>query len=223
VHNFKQNQSLTVCIFGLLASSLAEAEVGVVESTGEYLTGNYTPVIIPFYVSAVGAPQNARLDGYAFGDVNRDLGHSLVLRNWYFENYAWNGGDTPPGAASNNNWLDGNNVASLHVTVKEHPLLSGGATIWSNTLSLVQTSVSGNNRFWQLQSLSQNQSLSAGLANGAYTVDFRVSFNFNVWNGSFSQGTSQTAVSTATFNVTPAPGAMALLGAVGFFGGRRRR
>jgi hypothetical protein len=218
MHNFKQNQSLTVCIFGLLASSLAAADVGVVESTGEYLTGNLMPDVLPFYVSAVGAPQNARLDGYAFGDVNRDLGHSLVLRNWYFENYAWNGGDTPPGAASNNNWLDGNNVASLHVTVK-----SGGATIWSNSLSLVQTSVSGNNRFWQLQSLSQNQSLSAGLANGAYTVDFRVSFNFNVWNGSFSQGTSQTAVSTATFNVTPAPGAMALLGVIGFFGVRRRR
>jgi hypothetical protein len=176
------------------------------------------PDVLPFYVSAVGAPQNARLDGYAFGDINRDLGHSLVLQNWYFQNYGWNGGDTPSGAASHNNWLDGNNVASLHVTVK-----SGGTTIWSNSLSLAQTSVSGNNRLWQLQSLSQNQSLSAGLANGAYTVDFSVSFNYNIWNGSFSQGTSQTAVSTATFNVTPAPGAMALLGVMGFFGGRRRR
>jgi uncharacterized protein (TIGR03382 family) len=146
------------------------------------------------------------------------MGQSLVIQNWYFENYAWNGGDTPSGAASNNNWLDADNVASLIVTVS-----SGGATIWSNTLSLAQTSVSGNNRLWELQPISQNQSLSAGLANGAYTVDFSVSFNFNVWNGSFSQGTSQTAVSTATFNVTPAPGAMALLGVVGFFGGRRRR
>jgi hypothetical protein len=172
----------------------------------------------PLFLSAVGAPQNARLDGYAFGEINRDLGHSLVLENLFFENYAWSGGNTPPGAPTNDNWLDGNNVASLIVTVS-----SGGATIWSNTLSLAQTSVSGNNRHWQLHSLSQNQSLSAGLANGAYTVDFSVSFNFNFWNGSFSQGTSQTAVSTATFNVTPAPGAMALLGVIGFFGGRRRR
>jgi hypothetical protein len=146
------------------------------------------------------------------------MGQSLVLENLFFENYAYYGGDTPSGAASHNNWLDGNNVASLHVTVK-----SGGATIWSNTLSLAQTSVSGNSRLWELQSISQNQSLSAGLANGAYTVDFSVSFNYNIWNGSFSQGTSQTAVSTATFNVTPAPGAMALLGVIGFFGGRRRR
>jgi len=207
------NHTVSACIFGLAASSLAVADIGVVEATGAFLQAGAASTS---YISAIGSSQNPRLDSFAFADVNRDLGQSLILQNWFFENYAYNGGGTPAGAASNNNWLDGNNVASLLVTVK-----SGSTTLSSNSYSLTQTGNSGNNRFWQLQPGSKN--LSAGLANGAYSVEFSVGFNFNVWNGSFSQGTSQTAVSTATFNVIPAPGAIALLGVAGIVGARRRR
>ena len=198
-----------------LLASAALADVGVVEATGAFQLAGASSTS---YVSAIGASSNPRINGYDFGSVNMLTGQTLLLQNWYFENYAYNGGSTPAGAATNNNWLDVANVAALVVTVK-----SGSTVVSSNTYSLYQTGNSGNNRFWQLAVASQGANLVSGLSNGSYTVEFTNTFNFNQWTGFVSQVNATTGTSTASFTVTPAPGALALLGVAGIVGARRRR
>ena len=196
-------------------TSASFADVGVVEATGAFQLAGASSTS---YVSAIGAAWNPRIQGYDFGSVNALAGQSLLLQNWYFENYAYNGGSTPAGAATNDNWLDGANVAALVVTIK-----SGSTVVSSNTDSLYQTGNSGNNRTWQLAVASQNTNLAAGLANGSYSVEFTSTFNANQWTGSVSQFNATTATSTGSFTVVPAPGALALLGVAGIVGARRRR
>ncbi|MFM7807274.1 MAG: hypothetical protein ACKPEA_05005, partial [Planctomycetota bacterium] len=99
----------TLSLTTLLASA-ALADVGVVGATGAFQLGGSSSTS---YVSAIGAGSNPRLNGYDFGFVNTLTGATLALQNWYLENYAYNGGGTPPGAATNNNWLDGSNAAAL--------------------------------------------------------------------------------------------------------------
>jgi len=205
---------ITACAAAAAATSASLADIGVVEATGAFQLAGASSTS---YVSAIGAAGNPRLDGYDFGSVNALTGQSLFLQNWYFENYAYNGGSTPSGALTNNNWLDNANVAALVVTIK-----SGSTVVSSNTYSLFQTGNSGSNRFWQLAVASQNANLAAGLANGSYSVEFTSTFNANQWTGSVSQFNATTATSTGTFTVVPAPGALALLGVAGLVGRRRR-
>ena len=194
-------------------ASAALADVGVVEATGAFQLAGASSTS---YVSAIGAGQNPRLNGYDFGSVNTLTGQSLLLQNWYFENYAYNGGSTPTGAATNNNWLDGSNVAALLMSI-----YSGANLVSNQKLQLVQTGSSGNNRFWQLTGAAQGTNLAAGLANGTYTVQFSNVFDANQWTGSVSQFNTYTATSTASFTVIPAPGAVALVGLAGIIARRR--
>jgi hypothetical protein len=191
----------------------AFADVGVVEATGAFQLGGASSTS---YVSAIGAGQNPRLDGYDFGSVNVLTGQSLLLQNWYFENYAYNGGSTPANAVTNNNWLDASSVAGLQVTVK-----SGSTTLSTQRYALSQTAVNGNNRFWQMSGSAVN--LASGLSNGSYSVEFVSIFEANQWTGSLSQFNTTTATSTASFTVIPAPGAIALVGVAGLVGASRRR
>jgi len=196
-------------------TAAANADVGVVEATGQFqLAGGSSAT----YVSAIGGGSNARLNGYDFGSVNTLTGQSLLLQNWYFENYAYNGDGTPPGGTTNNNWLDGANIASLVVTLSQ-----GSSQLSSNTYGLYQTGNSGNNRFWQLVGGYQGMNLAAGLPNGSYSVSFTTTYNFNQYDGSTSQVNGTTTTSTGTFSVVPAPGAVALLGVAGLIGTRKRR
>lgn len=194
-------------------ASAALADVGVVEATGAFQLAGASSTS---YVSAIGAGQNPRLNGYDFGSVNTLTGQSLLLQNWYFENYAYNGGSTPTGAATNNNWLDGSNVAALLMSI-----YSGANLVSNQKLQLVQTGSSGNNRFWQLTGAAQGTNLAAGLANGTYTVQFSNVYDANQWTGSVSQFNTYTATSTASFTVIPAPGAVALVGLAGIIARRR--
>jgi uncharacterized protein (TIGR03382 family) len=186
----------------------------VVEATGAFQLGDATSTS---YVSAIGASSSPRLSGYDLGSVNALTGPTL-LQTWFFEHYADNGGGTPAGAATNNEWLDGNNIASLLVTIK-----SGATTVSLNTYALTQTGNSGNNRFWRLAAACQNTNLAAGLANGSHSVEFTTTFNVNRWIGSFSRFNASTATSTATFTVIPAPGAAALVVLAGLVASRRRK
>ena len=207
-------QVISVSLPVLAVAAFAHADIGVVEATGAFQLGGASSTS---YISAIGAASNPRLDGYDLGVVDGSLGQSLLLQNWYFENYAYNGGSTPTGAATNDNWLDGSNIAALLVTIK-----SGSTVLSTNTYALTQTGNAGNNRFWQLASASQNANLAASLANGSYTVEFTTTFNANQWTGFVSQFNATTATSTASFSVVPAPGALALLGLAGFATRRRR-
>jgi len=70
-----------------------------------------------------------------------------------------------------------------------------------------------------------NTNLAAGLANGAYTATFNVTYTYFQWNGVAGQSTetSSTGPSTSNFSVlVPAPGAFALLGMAGLVSRRRR-
>jgi len=196
-------------------TAAANADVGVVEATGQFqLAGGSSST----YVSAIGGGSNARLNGYDFGSVNTLTGQSLLLQNWYFENYAYNGGSTPPGGSTNNNWLDNANIASLVVTV-----MQGSTQLSSNTYGLYQSGVNDNNRFWQLSVPARDTNLAAGLSNGSYSVTFTTTYNFNQYNGGTSQVNGTTTTSTGTFSVVPGPGALALLGVAGVLGARKRR
>jgi hypothetical protein len=193
---------------GCLTSG-ASAGWGVVEATGAFqLPGGSTTT----YVSEVGGDGNPRIQGYNFGSVNTLTGQTLLLQNFYFENYAYNGG------AGNNNWLDGSSTATLNVLIQQ-----GSTQISSTNYALQQTSTSGNNRFWNMAT-GTNTNLAAGLASAAYTVAFNVTYTYNIWNGSQSVGTYLTGASIGTFTIlpVPAPGAFALLGLAGFIGARRR-
>ena len=192
-------------------TSGANAGYGVVEATGAFqLPGGSTTT----YVSEVGAPSNPRIQGYNFGSVNTLTGQTLLLQNFYFENYAYNGG-------GGNNWLDGSSTAKLGVGIYG---TGNGASNGSETLyTLKQTSVNGNNRTWDMAT-GTNTNLAAGLASGTYEVSFNVTYTYNIWPGPNFVGTAYTADWTGTFTIlpVPGPGAFALLGLAGLIGSRRR-
>ena len=181
-----------IALVVMLSTGISHAATGVVESTGQFQVNSSTA-----YLSSVGALSNTRLNGYNFGTFNPTVGDSLVLSNWYFENYAYNGG-------IGNNWLDGANTATLNLSINSV----------SNNQSLTQTSVSGNNRFWNNSPDSVN--LLSGLSNGVYTLVTSVTYTFNDWNGSNTTvlTSSNNGVATATFTVVPEP-ATSLLAALG--------
>ena len=197
------------CVLASLTAA-AHAGYGVVEATGAFqLPGGNSLT----YVSEVGAAYNPTIQGYNFGSVDALAGQTLLLQNWYFENYAYNGG------AGSNNWLSDSSNATLRMVISQ------GATQVSLTdFTLNQVLTTGNNRFWQLALLSRGTNVAAGLANGSYSVSYEVNYTYNIWDGSSaSVGSASTGASTGTFTVVPAPGALALLGLAGLVGARKRR
>ncbi len=199
--------TLFACVGFITAGS--SAGFGVVESTGAFqLPSSFTTS----YVSQVGVPANARIQGYDFGLVV--TGQTLLLQNFYFENYAFNGAPS-----SGNNWLNEDSIATLNV------IISNGSTLNYNTnYALKQTAINGNNRNWDMAT-GTNTNLATGLATGAYTASFNVVYTYFQWNGVAGQSTetSSAGEATGTFSVlVPAPGAFALLGMAGLVSRRRR-
>lgn len=184
----------------IVSTGLSFGATGVVESTGQFQINSSTS-----YLSSIGALGNSRLDGYNLGTFNPSQGDSLVISNWYFENYAYNGG-------IGNNWINGSNTATLNLSINSV----------SNNQTLTYASQSGNNHFWNNSPDSVN--LLSGLSNGVYTLVTSVTYTFNEWTGTTNVLTSSNnGVATSTFTVVPEP-ASALLGAIStLFLLRRRR
>ena len=184
----------------IISTGLSYGATGVVESTGQFQINSSTS-----YLSSVGALGNTRLDGYNFGTFDISAGNSLWLSNWFFENYAYNGG-------LGNNWLDGSSTATLNLSISSV----------TNNQTLTQVGVSGNNRTWNNSPDSIN--LLSGLSNGVYTLVTSVTYTFNEWTGTTNVLTSSNnGVATSTFTVVPEP-TSALLGAIStLFLLRRRR
>jgi len=205
------SMTLFACV-GLITAG-ASADFGVVEATGAFqLPGSFTTT----YVSEVGVPSNARIQGFDFGQVLAMYGETLSLQNFYFENYAYNNAGNGPGTT--NNWLNSDSTASLSVLIYQ------GTTLLSNTdYALKQTAINVNNRKWDMAT-GINTNLAAGLANGAYTATFNVYYTYWEYDGlNVLNKTSSTGASTGTFSVLiPAPGAFALLGMAGLVSRRRR-
>jgi hypothetical protein len=188
----------------IIGTGVSHGAIGVVESTGEFQIKGVTTYISPI---PKGASANPALDGYNLGTFNPGVGDTLVLSNWYFENYAYDAG------SGSNNWLSGESTATLNLSINSV----------INNQTLTQVGVFGNNRTWNNNPDSVN--LLAGLSNGVYTFATSVSYTYNDWNGSSASvfTSNNNGPATATFTVVPEPASstLGLVGAVLLL--RRRR
>lgn len=201
-----------VATLGMLVG-LARADIGVVESTGALLVNGGSTT----YLSTTGALENPRWAGYDLGVFDVSAGDTLTLTNFYFENYAYNGGSIPPGGVTNDNWLDNSSIATF-------TLLRDGNQIYQAAMR--QAAVNGNNRNWDLAASGTSVNVLAGLSPGSYNIAWTIDWNYNQWIGSVITGTSQSSsTGAATFSVVPEPSAVALtvVGVAGLAGGLWRR
>lgn len=169
------------------------ADVGVVETTGAFLVNTTTTS----YISTVGTV-NPRWAGYDFGTFDVSAGGALALTNFFFENYAYNGGSVPPGGSFNDNWLD--NASTATFTLFRDSILLYQAP-------MRQSGVSGNNRNWDLAASGTSINVLDGLASGTHSLAYTIDWNYNQWTGSaVITGTTQsTSAGVATFAVVPEP------------------
>ena len=187
-----------------IISSDLHADIGVTESTSLLsLKGGAGS-----YFSTVGGGGNPRWAGADLGLL--DLAKSsdtLTLNNFFFTNYAYNGGGTPPNASTSNNYLSGSSTAVFKI-FRDSSLLS--------TVNMRQVSVSGNNRFWDLGATPTSINLLAGLDGSGSPItrslSWTIDWTFNQWTGSESV-VSATATSggNMTFQTVPEPSSGSLL------------
>ena len=194
-----------IALMQLAVASHVRGDVGVNETTGAFAVNTGTTNT---YISTIGAAGNQRWAGYDFGTFDVSAGNTLTLTNFYFENYAFNGGSIPPGGSFNDNWLDGSNTATFR-------LFRDGSEIYQNFMR--QSSVSGNNRFWDLAALGVSVNALDGLTSGAHTLSYTIDWTYNQWTGSaqISGTTQSTSSGVATFAVVPEPSSLAALAAGG--------
>ena len=187
-----------------IISSDLHAAIGVTESTSLLsLKGGAGS-----YFSTVGGGGNPR---WAAADLGLlDLAKSsdtLTLNNFFFTNYAYNGGGTPPNASTSNNYLSGSSTAVFKI-FRDSSLLS--------TVNMRQVSVSGNNRFWDLGVTPTSINLLAGLDGSGSPItrslSWTIDWTFNQWTGSESVvSATETSGGNMTFQTVPEPSRGSLL------------
>jgi hypothetical protein len=187
-----------------LASGSIRADVGVVEATGAFSVNGGANV----FISSVGGGANPRWSGYDFGSFDLTIPNTLTLQNFYFENYAFNGGSVPPGGSFNNNWLSDTSTATLTV-------YRNAVAIYSTPLR--QSAVSGNNRNWDISATGVSINLLDGVTGtGPQGFGFIIDWTYNQWTGSevLVGGIATSPGGDAFANVTavPEPSTYALLG-----------
>ena len=177
----------------------ARAEVGVVETTGAFLVNGGSTS----YLSTIGTG-NPRWAGYNFGTFDVSAGQTLTLTNFYFENYAYNGGAIPPGGSFNNNWLSNDSAATFR-------LFRDAIEIYQAPMR--QSNVSGNNRNWDLAATGVSVDVLDGLAPGSHTLSYVIDWNYNQWTGSAAipGNTQSTSGGVATVAVVPEPSSLSML------------
>ena len=194
-----------VVVCRAIISSDLHADIGVTESTSLLsLRGGAGS-----YFSTVGAASNPRWAGANLGLL--DLAQSsdtLTLNNFFFENYAYNGGGTPTNASTSNNYLSSSSTAVFKI-FRDSSLLS--------TVNMRQVSVSGNNRFWDLGVTPTSINLLAGLDGSGSPItrslNWTIDWTFNQHNG----GTTSTVTTQSTsggnmiFRTIPEPSSGSLL------------
>lgn len=202
--------------WGIQNSTMADA--GVTESTGLLtLRGGAGS-----YFSTVGGGSNERWAGKSLGLLDLAVsGDTLTLNNFFFSNYAWNGGGTPAGASTNNNWLDGSSTAVFSIYRNSNLLQS---------VNMRQSAVNGNDRSWDLGLTPPTINLLSGIAGSSspvtHNLSWTVDWTFNQWTGSQSTvATVSTSGGNLTFQTVPEPSSASLmaLGATGLLALRRRR
>lgn len=190
------------------------AEVGIVETTANISmrTGtNLTGIPTNIFTSSVGGGGNPRWSGLNLGQFDLNGGAFLFLENFYFENYAFNGGGTPPGGLTNDNWLSTDSTATFKL-YRDNFLI--------RTLSMRQSSVAGNNRNWDLGANGVSINILDGLVPAeplgketAYGLSWTIDWNYNQWIGSMVVGNLQTTSGgNAVFSTIPEPSGSLLMG-----------
>lgn len=191
-----------VALTALVSGSL-RAEVGVNEATGAFSVNGGANI----FVSSIGGGGNPRWSGYDFGDFDLTIPNTLTLQNFYFENYAFNGGTVPPGGSFNDNWLDDSSTATL--------------TIYRNAVAIYSTplrnsNTSGNNKNWDISATGVSIDLMDGVTEtGPQNFGFIVDWTYNQWTGSevlvggIATSPGGDAISDVT--VVPEPSTYALL------------
>jgi hypothetical protein len=193
-----------VVVCSAIVSSDLHAGAGVVESTSLLTIKEGAGS----YFSTLGGGSNPRWAGANLGLF--DLATSsdtLTLNNFYFTNYAFNGGSQPAGATTNDNWLDGSSTAVFKI-YRDSSLLS--------VVNMRQSSVSGNDRFWDLGVTPSSINLLAGLEGSGSPItrslNWTIDWTFNQFDGSTSVVTTQsTSGGNMTFQTVPEPSSGLLL------------
>jgi hypothetical protein len=215
-----KNLLLIIASIGMVwvIQNSAIADAGVTESTGLLtLRGGAGS-----YFSTVGGGSNERWAGKNLGLLDLAIsGDTLTLNNFFLSNYAWNGGSTPAGASTNNNWLDGSSTAVFNVYRNSNLLQS---------VNMRQSAVTGNDRSWDLGVTPPTINLLAGITGSGspvtHNVSWTVDWTFNQWTGTQSTVTTQsTSGGNLTFQTVPEPSSASLmaLGTAALLALRRRR
>ena len=193
--------TLLVTVGLITLSTHVRADVGIVETTANVLSGTTS-----VYVSTTGGGSNPRWSGFNFGTFDLNAGAVLALNNFYFENYAYNGGSVPTGGQYNDNWLDGSSAATFKL-YRDSTLL--------NTTTMRNSATNGNNRNWDLAAAGVSVNILNGLSgNGTYNLSWTIDWTYNQWSGSaiVVGSTQTTSGGNATFSTIPEPSSSLLMG-----------
>ena len=165
---------------------------------------------------------NPRLSVAGFGATTFDpgAGNSLLLDRVFLKTNHWNGGATPDGGGSNDNWIPTSHQVGLNYSITP----TGGADSWQYIQAA--NTVAGNVQEWNISSLSRN--LLSGLSAGTYSFKYYFDVTYNSWTGSTVLGHTYDAVgvqqagagngpnlanaSSTTFTVVPEPSTGILMG-----------
>jgi hypothetical protein len=164
---------------------------------------------------------NPRLsvDGLGVSSFDPGAGNSLILDRVFLKTNHWNGGSTPDGGGSNDNWIPTTHSLGLNYSITP----SGGGDSWQ--FIQAPNTVSGNIQEWNAAALNRN--LLSGLSAGSYTFKYYFSVQYNSWTGSVVLGNTYDAAgvqggagnapilanaSSTSFNVIPEPSSSLLMG-----------
>jgi|1048.fasta_scaffold15289_2 hypothetical protein len=165
---------------------------------------------------------NPRLSVDGFGATSFDLGagNSLLLDRVFLKTNHWNGGTTPDGGGSNDNWIPTSHQIGLNYSITP----TGGADSWQYIQAA--NTVSGNVQEWNIGSLNRN--LLSGLSAGTYSFKYYFDVTYNSWTGTETvlghtydavgvqagagNGPNLANASSTTFTVVPEPSTGMLMG-----------
>jgi|GEM_PF-528410 len=168
-----------------------------------------------------GTFHNPRLSVAGLGASSFDpgAGNSLILDRVFLKTNSWNGGNTPDGGGSNDNWIPTTHSLGLNYSITP----SGGGDAWQ--FIQAPNTVSGNIQEWNAANLNRN--LLSGLSAGSYTFKYYFSVQYNSYTGTTVLGNTYDAAgvqggagnapilanaSSTSFTVIPEPSSSLLMG-----------